>query len=308
MMRKTFLAALGLGGAQTAGISAAVVDDTIRQALTDKPRANPDGSFYLPSTPETITWGHLPNASSTPALTVPSGATVTIDTLSHEGLLEDQGKDPLAYFGHLGIPRAQILEEAIAIAALPHDFGRDGPHVVTGPIAIEGARPGDWLRIETVRLESRVPYGIISNRHGKGALPGEYPTKAAAAHPNAAHPETYGNVSVLARAVAGQGEIATARGPIRFPLAPFVGLMGIAPHTTEPVHSVPPVATLVTTRARMSWSDHSSMTFSRTSRRREIPIELMMRVAPRSKRRMRCPSVSRRIASSAMASPASLLM
>ena len=239
-MRKTFLAALGLGGAQTAGISAAVVDDTIRQALTDKPRANPDGSFYLPSTPETITWGHLPNASSTPVLTVPSGATVTIDTLSHEGLLEDQGKDPLAYFGHLGIPRAQILEEAIAIAALPHDFGRDGPHVVTGPIAIEGARPGDWLRIETIRLESRVPYGIISNRHGKGALPGEYPTKAAAAHPNAAHPDSYGNISVLARAVAGQGEIATARGPIRFPLAPFVGLMGIAPNTKEPVHSVPP--------------------------------------------------------------------
>ena len=240
MMRRTFLAALGLGGVHATVPTTAEVDGTIRQNLADRPLSRADGSFYLPSTPETISWGHLPNAASTPVLTVPSGAMVTIDTLSHEGLLEDQGKDPLTFFGSHGIAREQILEEASAIARLPHDFERDGPHVVTGPIAIDGARPGDWLRIETVSLVSRVPYGVISNRHGKGALPGEYPTHPAAPHPTPAHPETYGNVSVLARAVAGQGEIATARGPIRFPLAPFVGLLGVAPNTTDVVNSIPP--------------------------------------------------------------------
>ena len=34
-------------------------------------------------------------------------ASVTIDTLSHEGILEDQGKDPLGYFGGHGVPADQ---------------------------------------------------------------------------------------------------------------------------------------------------------------------------------------------------------
>ena len=48
------------------------------------------------ATPENILWGSLPNAAATPVLTVDAGATVTVDTLSHEGLLEDQGRDPIA--------------------------------------------------------------------------------------------------------------------------------------------------------------------------------------------------------------------
>jgi hypothetical protein len=36
--------------------------------------------FYVPSTLETIKWGYLPNASDKPVLTVPSGATVVVDT------------------------------------------------------------------------------------------------------------------------------------------------------------------------------------------------------------------------------------
>ena len=46
--------------------------------------------WYVPSTLNTIKWGYLPNAADAPVLRVPSGATVVFDTLSHEGLLEDQ--------------------------------------------------------------------------------------------------------------------------------------------------------------------------------------------------------------------------
>ena len=53
-----------------------------------------DGSYksdyYLGTGVDTVTWGRRPNKDSKPALTVESGATVTIDTLSHEGVLEDQ--------------------------------------------------------------------------------------------------------------------------------------------------------------------------------------------------------------------------
>ena len=47
------------------------------------------GQHLLTSTPDTVRWGRLPNAASTPCLTVASGDTVTIDTLSHEGITGD---------------------------------------------------------------------------------------------------------------------------------------------------------------------------------------------------------------------------
>jgi acetamidase/formamidase len=53
--------------------------------------------------------------------------------------------------------------------------GPYGPHVVTGPISVAGAMPGDVLRVEVLRLDLRTPYGVVSNRHGLGALPGEFP-------------------------------------------------------------------------------------------------------------------------------------
>ena len=65
------------------------------QPLADRPGKQavpglPGKVWYVPSTVETIKWGYLPNAIDPPLLTVPSGATVVFDTLSHEGLLEDQ--------------------------------------------------------------------------------------------------------------------------------------------------------------------------------------------------------------------------
>jgi acetamidase/formamidase len=42
--------------------------------------------------------------------------------------------------------------------------------VVTGPVFVEGAQPGDLLKIETLEATPRVPYGVVSNRHGEGAF------------------------------------------------------------------------------------------------------------------------------------------
>lgn len=44
------------------------------------------GEHHLPATPDTVLWGRLPCGADSPVL--------TIDTVSHEGILEDQGKDP----------------------------------------------------------------------------------------------------------------------------------------------------------------------------------------------------------------------
>ena len=192
-----------------------------------------EGAHYLASTPDTVSWGWLPNRDAKPVLRIASGDVVTIDTMSHEGLLEDQGRDPVSFFAAHGVAAGDLLRDAVAIAdGVPHDELAAGPHVVTGPIDLDGAEPGDLLRVEVLSLRLRVPYGVISNRHGLGALPGEYP------------PEP-GTVSVFSRVDDGvEGRHATlpfGEGRVaRFPLAPFLGVMGVAPDTSELVSSTPP--------------------------------------------------------------------
>ena len=193
------------------------------------------GCPLVVATPETISWGWLPNGSSFPILTVSSGQAVCFDTISHEGILEDQGRDPVAFFQELGIARRAVLADAVALAAsgLSHDVDA-GPHVVLGPVAVLGAEPGDVLEVETLRLERRAAYGIISNRHGRGALPGEYPQPLG---PGEAPPP----VCVLATVEGALGILRWGNGrQVRFPLNPFLGLMGVAPATERRVHSVPP--------------------------------------------------------------------
>ncbi|MCK6066336.1 MULTISPECIES: acetamidase/formamidase family protein [Microbacterium] len=193
------------------------------------------GARYLPSTPETVLWGRLPCATDAAVLTIATGETVTIDTVSHEGILDDQGKDPVAFFARHGIAASDVLDDAVAIAAaVPRDAAADGPHVVTGPIRIDGARPGDLLKITVEQLVPRVPYGVISNRHGKGALVGELP-------------RTPGTVSVFAAVEERDGRLfgtlpVTDGGEriVAFPLAPFLGTMGVAVAGGERPHSVPP--------------------------------------------------------------------
>jgi len=195
-----------------------------------------DARTYLPSTPETVLWGRLPCGADEPVLAIASGEVVTIDTVSHEGLLPDQGGDPVAFFARHGVPRRLVLDDAVRIAAESARGAGDGPHVVTGPIAVHGAEPGDLLRIEVLELEPRVPYGVVSNRHGRGALPGEYPQGEDAVSVFAAV-EEQGDalVGVLPRA-AGSDAV------VRFPLAPFLGIMGVAAAGDERPHSVPPGA------------------------------------------------------------------
>ena len=89
----------------------------ILQPLSQKAIRTNEGGIYIPSTPETVLWGSLPNRDTKPLLTVPSGAVVTFDSVSHEGILEDQGRDPIRYLGKHGVEADRVLTDAKAIAA-----------------------------------------------------------------------------------------------------------------------------------------------------------------------------------------------
>ncbi|HET9170895.1 MAG TPA: acetamidase/formamidase family protein [Actinospica sp.] len=189
---------------------------------------------YLPVSPSTVLWGRLPCELDTPVLTVDPGDEVTIDTVSHEGILEDQGRDPVAYFTGHGVSADAVLRDTVDLARSfgSRDPAADGPHVVTGPIRVRGAQPGDLLKMTVLETLPRVPYGIISNRHGRGALAGEFPRSP-------------GTVSIFAELDSAEEYAAMAaraggERTVRFPIAPFLGIMGVAAAGSERPHSVPP--------------------------------------------------------------------
>jgi len=186
-----------------------------------------------------LRWGRLPTEDSEPAAVVADGELVTFDTVSHEGLLGDQGADPVAFFGEWGIGPDELLDDVRALtgSSLSRDPGADGPHAVLGPVTVGGARVGDLLCVEPVALVPRVRYGIVSNRHGRGVLCGELPR-----HGDDGEPTDV--VSVLARVDDdGRGSITSRSGRrLRFDLRPFLGLVGITPSGAEALSSTPPGA------------------------------------------------------------------
>ena len=186
---------------------------------------------YLPADPAQVFWGRLPSGADAAVLEVDPDTEVTIDTISHEGVLDDQGSDPVAFFAGHGVAADEVLSDAVQLTATRTRDPEDGPHVVTGPIAVRGAKVGDLLAIDVLELLPRVAYGVISNRHGRGALPGEFPRGA-------------GTVSIFASLDdPGTGSIPLRAGSderVTFPAAPFLGTMGVAvPGDIRP-HSVPP--------------------------------------------------------------------
>src|SRR5437764_12435907 len=92
-------------------IAAAAIALAASAAAQPQP-ANMTPDATLRSTPETVVWGYI-TADLPAALQIKSGQTVKIDTVSHQGLLGKE--DPAAFFAAAGIPRDQVLQDAIDI-------------------------------------------------------------------------------------------------------------------------------------------------------------------------------------------------
>lgn len=124
----------------------------------------------LAARPGTVLWGWLPGAVDRPVMSVGTGDTVLVDTVSHQGLTGDQGRDPVAYFGAFGVEPRDVPADlrALAESGPAHEPAVDGPHVVTGPIEVRGARPGDVLAVRIEDLAPRTPYGVAAPRGGRG--------------------------------------------------------------------------------------------------------------------------------------------
>jgi acetamidase/formamidase len=164
---------------------------------------------HLFSTPETVSWGWIA-ADRAPVLRVRSGQTVRIDTVTHQGLNTD--RDPVAFFGAAGIKAGAVLEDAADIYRRVKRGEGAGPHILTGPVHVEGAQPGDMLEVRVIDVAIRVPYGVNSTGPGWGAVPDLLKEPAQ----RVIKLDLKRRVALFAKGV-------------EVPLAPFMGIVAVAP-------------------------------------------------------------------------------
>jgi len=188
--------------------------------LVDPP---PRVDAKLQSTPDTVLWGYLA-ANLPPALTIKSGQTVEIETLSHQGLTTN--KDPEKFFAAYGIPGNEVLADGKVVFAEVKRPKGASVHILTGPIYIEEASPGDVLEVRVLNIKFRVPYGVNNTGPGKGILPKLLFEPAA----KLVHIDL-------------ERQIALFSDDIHIPLNPFMGIMAVSPPTSlGMVSSTPPGA------------------------------------------------------------------
>jgi acetamidase/formamidase len=167
--------------------------------------------YTLKPTPATVEWGHY-DANATPVLKIQSGDTVEIQTL-----LTNE-PEPLEA---AGVPPDQIEQSLRDIVAQVKDKGPGG-HILTGPIYIDGAEPGDVLEVRIQKIQLAIPYAYNGFGPRSGIFPNEFP-----------YPKTKIIPLDARRMVADFGD------GIEIPLHPFFGSMGDAPPSGR-IHSSPP--------------------------------------------------------------------
>jgi acetamidase/formamidase len=171
-------------------------------------------TYTLKPTPKTVAWGYY-DATTPPALRVQSGDTIEVQTLP-------AGRSP-AILESAGWPPEKVEQSFRDIFKEVTNKG-PGAHILTGPIYVEGAQPGDVLEIRILSIRLAVPYAYNRFSPGSGFLPDDFP---------------YARSKIIPldemRGVAHFGE------GIEIPLRPFFGSIGVAPpEVTGRISSGPP--------------------------------------------------------------------
>ena len=170
-------------------------------------------THHLTASPKSVTWGYF-DPSTPPALRIRSGDIVEVDTLPGGAMTALEAA---------GLPRDQMQPALVEVERVVKDRG-DVPHILTGPIWIEGAEPGDTLEVQLLSIQPAVAYAWNSFTPGRGFLPDEFP---------------YAHFKLTRLDLA--RKVALFSDGIEIPLRPFFGVMGVAPPAaTGRVSSGPP--------------------------------------------------------------------
>lgn len=175
--------------------------------------AHPPRTYRLKATPSTVAYGYYWSAAK-PALRIDSGDIVDVDTLL---------TNTPAGLKRAGVPDDKIQASLKAIVReVTGDRRGPGGHILTGPIYVRGAQPGDVLEVKILSITPAIDYGYNGCR-------GFLPENCVKGRPVKIIPLDLKKMT--ARFAPG----------ITIPLRPFFGSMGVAPPPAEGrVSSNPP--------------------------------------------------------------------
>jgi acetamidase/formamidase len=165
----------------------------------------------LDAATDTVHWGYF-DAALKPLMTVDSGDTVTISTVSGTP-------------GQLPPPDSGLTIPAVLPAILKNVQQRlNGPHILTGPVAVRGAKAGQVLEVRIKSIELHYDWGYNVIRPLAGALPDDFDT-----------------ARVIHIPLDSTRMIGKLPWGLELPLKPFFGIMAVAPPANwGPVASPPP--------------------------------------------------------------------
>jgi len=106
---------------------------------------------YLAATVETVTWGYFdPNATT--QMSMESGETVTVEVITHHS-----GHDYAKMIrGDPAVEEIFYFESNMTLTDKPEPkLPGSGVHLITGPIEVVGAMPGDVLQVDILELDPR---------------------------------------------------------------------------------------------------------------------------------------------------------
>lgn len=181
----------------------------------------PKPNHVIRSVPENMVWGYF-GADVPPVARVRDGDVVEIHTVSTSGISQ---QDPESFFTKNNLPLDQHAREVIAIMqnVKPEPSGIRG-HMLTGPVYIEGAEPGDSLEIRIMDLPIRSTYGVNSVWPGGGGIPDAVKERESFVY-------RYDKKKNTGSFMEG----------VEIPLRPFMGVMALSPPAeTGRVSSIPP--------------------------------------------------------------------
>ena len=117
------------------------------------------------------------------------------------------------------IPQGEFVTyAALSMAAIQAGgVPRLGPHILTGPVAVKGAEPGDVLRVDIEKIELGADWGFCAFRPLVGTLPEDFPYRRTI------------HIPVDKEKMTGRLPFGPSEGGMDLPLAPFFGVMGVAP-------------------------------------------------------------------------------
>src|ERR1041385_1402009 len=169
--------------------------------------------LQLKPTPKTVAWGYYA-AATPPVMHVKSGDTVEVQTLitSSPTRLEGAGVKP------------EDVEQSLRDIYKEVTNKGPGGHILTGPIFVEGAKPGDVLEVRIKDIKLAIPYAYNAFSPGRGYLPEDFPSPKMRIIP-----------------LDEKRMVAHFSDGIEIPLRPFFGSIGVAPpDVSGRISSAPP--------------------------------------------------------------------